>query len=211
MKNIRKFALAMLCASGIGHLQAATYDINLNGVVSEGRFSSSESAGVRYDYWSLDLSSLDLPISVAVGDTVNATITFDQRVTMPASVTYSFFDFTLTGDLSPADTETQGTTTFFDDGVQGLSESQGTRTSGQLSLGYIIFPPNNGIISFDKVTSNFEITELDTSDASGELDGASIFYLRVTPVPEPETYAMLLAGLGLVITAVKRRKAWSAS
>ena len=30
---------------------------------------------------------------------------------------------------------------------------------------------------------------------------------NVTPVPEPETYAMLLAGLGLVGFAIRRRKA----
>jgi hypothetical protein len=33
------------------------------------------------------------------------------------------------------------------------------------------------------------------------------FVRNVTPVPEPETYAMLLAGLGLIGAAVKRRKA----
>jgi hypothetical protein len=33
------------------------------------------------------------------------------------------------------------------------------------------------------------------------------FQFGVTPVPEPETYAMLLAGLGLIGAAVKRRKA----
>jgi hypothetical protein len=32
------------------------------------------------------------------------------------------------------------------------------------------------------------------------------FQFGVTPVPEPETYAMLLAGLGLIGVAVKRRK-----
>jgi len=31
--------------------------------------------------------------------------------------------------------------------------------------------------------------------------------LVVTAVPEPETYAMLLAGLGMIGAAVKRRKA----
>jgi hypothetical protein len=32
------------------------------------------------------------------------------------------------------------------------------------------------------------------------------FQFGVTPVPEPETYAMLLAGLALIGATVKRRK-----
>lgn len=206
MRVFQKFAIAILCASGIGYAQADTFNVSLNGVVADGIFSSFESGGFHYDYWQLDLGSLDLPITVSIGDTVNATITFDQTVTMPASVTYSYFNLTFSGTFSPADTETGGTTTFFNNGVQGWSGSQGTTTSSQLSHGFVVFPPDNGAVSFDKVTSNFEIYQLDTSVAFVELDGASIFYLRVTPVPEPETYAMLLAGLGLVGTAVWRRK-----
>jgi hypothetical protein len=33
------------------------------------------------------------------------------------------------------------------------------------------------------------------------------FQFGVTPVPEPETYAMLLAGLGLIGAAIRRPKA----
>ena len=203
MKGFQKFSLAVLCASAIAHAQAATFDISLNGEVSNGVFSSFETGGLHYDYWQLELSSLGLPFNVSVGDTVNASITLNQSVTMPASVTYSYFDLTFTGAFSPSVTETSGTTTFFDNNVQGWSGSQGTSTSSQLSHGFIIFPPDNGAVSFDMVTSNFQISQLETPV---ELDGASIYFIRVTPVPEPETYAMLLAGLGMVGAAARRRK-----
>ncbi|WP_342618327.1 PEP-CTERM sorting domain-containing protein [Rhodoferax sp. GW822-FHT02A01] len=36
--------------------------------------------------------------------------------------------------------------------------------------------------------------------------GAAVTSLAVTPVPEPESYVLLLAGLGLVASLVKRRK-----
>ena len=37
--------------------------------------------------------------------------------------------------------------------------------------------------------------------------GDSMLLTSVAPVPEPETYSMLLAGLGMMGVAVKRRKA----
>ena len=47
---------------------------------------------------------------------------------------------------------------------------------------------------------------------AGDLGGTARMYAYIQggvsaqPVPEPETYAMLLAGLGLIGTVVKRRK-----
>ena len=40
----------------------------------------------------------------------------------------------------------------------------------------------------------------------GMPDGRSEKLIAVTPVPEPETYALLLAGLGLLGTIARRRK-----
>jgi PEP-CTERM motif len=36
--------------------------------------------------------------------------------------------------------------------------------------------------------------------------GEGYYISAVTPVPEPETYAMMLAGLGLMGTIARRRK-----
>ncbi|WP_374049964.1 FxDxF family PEP-CTERM protein [Nitrosomonas sp. sh817] len=58
------------------------------------------------------------------------------------------------------------------------------------------------------------MTVNDTTFASGQFgfynnSQSNVRYagFEVTPVPEPETYAMLLAGLGLVGFMARRRKA----
>ena len=43
-------------------------------------------------------------------------------------------------------------------------------------------------------------------DVVGLSGGSYLGFLNVAPVPEPETYAMLLAGLGIIGTIVRRRK-----
>ena len=45
-----------------------------------------------------------------------------------------------------------------------------------------------------------------TGDANGSKGGFYSISSTVTPVPEPETYAMLLAGLGVVGSLYRRRK-----
>jgi hypothetical protein len=40
----------------------------------------------------------------------------------------------------------------------------------------------------------------------GSYNATLSFYAEVTPVPEPETYAMMLAGLGLLGVMARRRK-----
>lgn len=45
-----------------------------------------------------------------------------------------------------------------------------------------------------------------TGTVNGQLGGSYLLSSAVTPVPEPETYAMLLAGLGLIGFSLSRRK-----
>jgi hypothetical protein len=69
---------------------------------------------------------------------------------------------------------------------------------GSLADGFI----GVGDYSFSKVTSHWALDILNVEHASL---GAS-YISAVNPIPEPETYAMLLTGLGLVGFIARRRK-----
>ncbi len=62
---------------------------------------------------------------------------------------------------------------------------------------------NNVFLSAGSHEFKIEVTGLAPGYTSG---GASINFSPLTPVPEPETYAMLLAGLGLIGGIARRRK-----
>jgi len=59
---------------------------------------------------------------------------------------------------------------------------------------------SNGVLRYDGTTGAFVDTFV--TAGSGGLNGPSY----VVPIPEPETYAMMLAGLGLLGFAARRRK-----
>ncbi len=91
-------------------------------------------------------------------------------------------------------------TNFFDTKTELLG-SQGTYGSAGLSYGWVL---NSGLENRDqnKTTVGLNTVTLNWQ-ASSPGD-----YVRVlvTPVPEPETYAMLLAGLGPMGAVARRRK-----
>jgi len=71
-----------------------------------------------------------------------------------------------------------------------------------------------GSFEFDSTAVNSSFSSLLAGDYYYQVTGAVMgnkgggyqLFSEVTPVPEPETYAMLLAGLGLVGFMVRRRK-----
>lgn len=206
---LRAMVLALGLGFAVGQSQAATYNLNLTGTVPGGAYSSFSIGGFQYDNWGLNLDGLDQPFVAQQGDSINATITLNQPFTIPASQLYTFFSLQLGGFDAPfpfGNVGTDGSTSFFLGGNPGLSGNFGTSTSGAIVNSSVWFPPDNGDITFDSVISNFTITEL---GGDALLNYAQINYTRVsavTAVPEPETYAMMLAGLGLLGFAARRRK-----
>lgn len=76
----------------------------------------------------------------------------------------------------------------------------------------------NGIVNYGTFNGNnttFNVGNLSagtyhidfTGNVTGQHGGAYLAALHLAPVPEPETYAMLLAGLGVMGAIARRRKA----
>jgi hypothetical protein len=217
MTGISKTLAAGITAAflllGTSQSQAATFNLSLQGVAGDGSYSGFNDGFTQYDQWSLALTGLssDNSFVVSNGDTINATITLDHSFTIPASDQLTSFSFFLDGTSFPdIDTEVTGTTSFFSDGVAGPAGGTSTSTRHALVNGVVFFPPNNGAITFDSVTSSFTVTTL---DQPATLDSASISFTRfdnIAAVPEPAETAMLLAGLGIFGMLARRRKSAAA-
>lgn len=135
---------------------------------------------------------------VANGDYVS---TFGSAVTSTPFT--DWLDFTLPG-TGPA--------------VNGLANSISLSSDGSLvfTLLEVWDMTTNALIGSGTFSNGNQVAALSyfTSDIPGSYQllvqgtggGAYAGNLTVTPVPEPETYAMLLAGLGLIGFTARRRK-----
>jgi hypothetical protein len=82
------------------------------------------------------------------------------------------------------------------------------------TFGYTLFDSANTVLSTGNSSSGFSLSSLASGPyylevsgfATGANGGLYNGALTVTPVPEPETFAMLLAGLGLMGTIARRRR-----
>jgi hypothetical protein len=200
-KTLMKVAMAVaILASGIGQAQANVFDISLTGTVSNGSYFSFDGGNplTHYDQWYLSLDGLDSSnaITVAYGDSINATVTLDTPFTIPASVSLTFFELDLGGSLFPSiDTSTYGTTSLFNGATLSATGGSGCGTNGRLASCVVFFPPDNTAITFDSFTAQFTI------DGLGQrvtLDNASMSYSLQGPASVPEPSTLLLLGSSLV-------------
>jgi len=94
-----------------------------------------------------------------------------------------------------------------DDSVARLALFDGVSTTGPTAAGFISLG-DNGQIAFNltavTATSGLFLYIGEVGD-NGEVAGSN-FNLLQNPVPEPETYALMLAGLSVVAWTVRRRQ-----
>jgi hypothetical protein len=95
-----------------------------------------------------------------------------------------------------------------DDGQPGIE--RGTYSwdvdTGKLMATQIFTDTNGGWGASDLALGYFVATLTANGGLAIQKAGAATLYLQAAPVPEPETWTMLLAGLGLVGFAARRRK-----
>ena len=156
---------------------------------------------------SVDLNFNFLPNQALRVSTTGGAQTFslglwqDQNATVPSVFTVGNVSFNLVG---------AGGGSF-----PAVITGAGTQSSGSSYIGSSLtgsFLPGNGSITFTGMHAHFNVTALQGGQNSYNAAFFTVNGNRVvttTPVPEPETYAMMIAGLGLL--ALARRKAKNAA
>ena len=202
---------ASFLAFAAGHAEAATFDLNLNAVAAQGSKADFFSGTSFYNQYSVTLSGVAAAdaFTVAQGDTVNATVSFDGPFTIPASVTRTNFAFFLEGDAFPNEnTAVDSTISIYNGATLVLSQSGSTTTSGFLASTIDIYPPNNGPITFDSFKTSFKITDLKTSASVYRtvFDYTLVQDNARTAVPEPAAWALMTVGFGGLGAALRSRR-----
>jgi len=197
----------------------AKADINFD---FTGNIESSSPYGLdlgstHYDMYWLNLSMNSDPVTVNSGDTINATVTLDKPLTIPASVSYTYLGLyltTSTGYYPNIKTSAiGGTIDFYNQStVPFMTESlNDTGTESQIVPSIVFNPPANGTITFDSLKYTGSLAQLtDVSDpdnpeaSSLYIDGGMLHYQLThndanSVVPEPSTLFLFgIAGLGLL-------------
>lgn len=190
----RAAALALLTASA-GQAQAARIDLALTGTVADAYTSAQTIANTHFDRWFLSLGGLDAgsAFSVSQGDSIIATITFDQSLTIPASVNFTTLVMSFQGTGFAGTVGTHGSFELLNLGAPVRSIYAGSGTVNQLAVGVGIGPPGNATMSFDSMVASFTI---DALSQPAQLNSAMLSYMLFSPaVPEPTTHALMLLGM----------------
>jgi hypothetical protein len=187
---------------------AATFVLNLTGTVSTG-VPISFTSGYHYDFFHIGLQGFT-PITLAVGDTVEAVITLDQALTAPSALIRNAMDFGLqnTTLVDHFSTAAEGTTQLYLDDDLVIDTSSTTLSSNQFVNGFTNFAGT--AFTFNRVVSNFTVTDFEGSFLT--VDNAYLRTIAVNPgeveasVPEPTTWAMMILGIGMIGAAMRRRQ-----
>ena len=196
---------SLACALWAGSAQADSYGLTLEGAAGDIVVDSFQSGATQFTIGRLELIGFGAPIDMVQGDDFSASVSIlDGPMVVPASPN-QFFGFEVNGgdlpqfDESPgADVVLSGNITFYLEGEVVASGGSGCSNCTFVAL----FQMPGGSFSFDQIEVTAEFLNL-TSPYT--IDSASFSYQLSQPVPEPATWAMWLAGLGMAGVSARRR------
>lgn len=181
--NMKRAAVALALAGVFGSAQAATVVLT----------------GSDFPYsLGTDPSAANIYSVTHTSGSFNDVFTFNlSKVSDVVSGAVSLFLPGING--APSNYEiTGGTLSLFSDpGGDGMA---GTNTK----VATVAFGSGNGTLAVNNVAAGSYFWEL-SGNAVGVHGGAYLYSTDTAPVPEPGTYAMMLAGLGLLGFIAKRR------
>ena len=207
-KNIKHLALAAIVTAGLSSVNAnaATY---YAGVVTAGDYAQAFGFGAAEG--GPDAGTYGNPETTHYSDTIEFELTAPSYVTVFAKNLSPGFDFEMNAGVSVIDLKDA-------DGNYFLRNPDHVTLNPDLNGSYNFFYPNayyfpgplqdtrpdlTGGLPIGKYTVNFNYGPNVTALQRGTFTGGVTI---AAAVPEPETYAMLLAGLGLIGYTARRRK-----
>lgn len=181
--NMKHAAVAIALAGIFGSAQAANVSLSGSDLpvnlgadpTAANSYSVSHTAGSFTDVFNFSLTKLS--------DTVSSAVSLSLPGINGAPAFYNISGATLS--------------LFSDPGGDGLA---GTNTS----IGSVTFGSSNGVLAVNNVAPGSYFWKL-TGVADGTNGGVYLYSSDTAPVPEPGTYALMLAGLGLLGFIAKRR------
>ena len=133
--------------------------------------------------------------AVGMGDTVYELVTHDHIGVFTDTINFSIVAGDLSHSANPLNVMLSGVD------ISNIDNLEYTLWSGDEQLGEEFLGNNTTNMSLALPAGDYVIKV--TGNANGSFGGT--YGLAMSLVPEPETYAMLLAGLGLVGFATRRR------
>jgi hypothetical protein len=166
--------------AGTTFANAVASTLDFSGMAVSEESGNANSSGSRSLDFSLDgpgVLTVTVPYSLTLtGDTFNCYYCYSDHASLSANA--DFYSYANDGS---SDSHSNVSFSLYNDYWHSSPESQ----SGTLVFGIFASGPGTGSLAF-----NFDLSTQGS----------------ISPIPEPESYAMLLAGLGLMGMMVRRRK-----